>query len=167
MNKRKEYISWDEFFMGIASLASKRSKDPNTQVGACIVDKNNRILSIGYNGTPNGFSDEDFPWFREGKTSLDTKYPFVCHSEMNAIINYRGSRKDIEGATIYVTLFPCNECSKIIVQSGIKNIVYLSDNFRHKESLEASKLILDKCGVKYRKLNSNTNINIDLECKDE
>lgn len=160
MTERKDYINWDEFFMGIAILASMRSKDPNTQVGACIVDKNNRILSIGYNGTPNGFSDKDFPWNREGK-NLDTKYPFVCHSELNAIINYRGSRKDLENATLYVTLFPCNECSKIIIQSGIKNVVYLSDKYRDSDNNKASKIMYQKCGVSYRKLKSDRQINFN------
>ena len=114
--KRENYISWEEYFMAIAKLSAMRSKDPSTQVGACIVSNDNRILSIGYNGAPNGFSDEEFPWAREGK-NLDTKYPYVCHAEMNAILNYRGSKKDLENAKIYVDLFPCNECAKIIIQS--------------------------------------------------
>ena len=116
--KRKDYLEWDEYFMAIAKLSAMRSKDPSTQVGACIVSNDNRILSIGYNGAPNGFSDEKFPWGRDGK-NLDTKYPYVCHAELNAILNYRGSKKDLEDARIYVDLFPCNECAKIIIQSGI------------------------------------------------
>ena len=105
--KRADYISWDEYFMSIAKLSAKRSKDPSTQVGACIVSNDNRILSIGYNGAPNGFDDDKFPWAREGE-NLETKYPYVCHAEMNAILNYRGSKKDLENAKIYVDLFPCN-----------------------------------------------------------
>ena len=120
--KRKDYISWDEYFTGIAMLSGMRSKDPNTQVGACIVGKDNRILSVGYNGFPNGCSDELFPWAREGG-ALDTKYAFVAHSELNAILNYRGG--NLEGAKIYVTLFPCNECAKAIIQAGIKEVIYL------------------------------------------
>ena len=126
--KRKDYLEWDEYFMAIAKLSAMRSKDPSTQVGACIVSNDNRILSIGYNGAPNGFSDEKFPWGRDGK-NLDTKYPYVCHAELNAILNYRGSKKDLEDARIYVDLFPCNECAKIIIQSGIKEVIYLSDKY--------------------------------------
>ena len=124
-----------------------------------------RILSVGYNGAPNGFSDEDFPWNRDGNT-LETKYPFVCHGELNAIMNYRGSRKDFDGATIYVTLFPCNECSKAIVQSGIKHIIYLSDKYKDHDSNKASKIIYDKCGITYKKLKSSKKIDIDLERED-
>jgi dCMP deaminase len=124
--KRTNYLSWEEYFMGIARLTAMRSKDPSTQVGACIVDNENRILSVGYNGAPNGFEDEDFPWDREGEP-LNTKYLYVCHAEMNAISNFRGSRKDLKDATIYVDLFPCNECAKHIIQSGIKHIVYLKE----------------------------------------
>lgn len=151
-NKRKDYLSWDEFFMGIAKLAAGRSKDPSTQVGACIVDTNNRILSVGYNGAPNGFNDDDFPWNREGKSNLEKKYFFVCHAEFNAILNYRGSRKDLVGSKIYVDLFPCNECAKMIIQSGIKEIIYLSDKYADTEGTIASKTMLDTCGVNYRKL---------------
>ena len=114
--KRKDYLSWEEYFMGIAKLSAMRSKDPSTQVGACIVDHNNRILSIGYNGSPNGFEDDIFPWGRVGNP-LETKYMYVCHAEMNAILNYRGSRNELEGAKVYVDLFPCNECAKLIIQS--------------------------------------------------
>ncbi len=150
--KRKEYLTWDEFFMGVSSLAAKRSKDPSTQVGACIVDRENRILSIGYNGTPNGFNDDDFPWNRNGNNKNETKYPYVCHAELNAILNYRGSRKDLVGAKIYVDLFPCNECAKAIVQSGINEIIYKSDKYNNTEENDASKYILDTCGIKYRKI---------------
>lgn len=148
--QRKDYITWDEVFMATAKLYAMRSKDPSTQVSACIV-KNNRILSIGYNGAPNGFKDEIFPWAREGK-NLETKYFFVVHAERNAILNYRGSRKDLEGATLYVDLFPCNECAKEIIQVGITEVVYLSDKYAHTEGTIASKMLFDECGVKYRQL---------------
>lgn len=161
MNKRKDYLTWDEYFMGVARLSSKRSKDPNTTVGACIVGLDNRILSIGYNGAPNGFNDDDFPWDREGMP-LNTKYFYVCHAEMNAILNYRGSRKDLENAKIYVDLFPCNECTKLIIQSGIKEIIYLSDKYKDTDSVIASKKMLDTCGVKYRKLNVDKKIELDI-----
>lgn len=162
--KRKDYISWDEYFMAIAKLSAMRSKDPSTQVGACIVSSDNRILSIGYNGTPNGFNDDKFPWGREGE-NLDTKYPYVCHSEMNAILNYRGSKKDLEDAKLYVTLFPCNECAKIIIQSGIKNIIYLSDKYADSENNKASRRLFDECGVSYKKIELTEDrkvINIEL-----
>ncbi len=149
--KRENYLSWDEFFMGIAKLASGRSKDPNTQVGACIVDDNNRILSIGYNGTPNGFDDSCFPWNRDG-SKLEVKYTYVCHAELNAILNYHGARHDLVGSTIYVDLFPCNECAKAIIQSGIKEVVYLSDKYKGTDENIASKLMFDNCGVSYRKM---------------
>ncbi len=151
-NKRSDYLSWDEFFIGVAKLAAGRSKYPSTQVGACIVSKDNRILSIGYNGTPNNFDDDNFPWNRDGDTKNETKYPYVCHAELNAILNYAGSRKDLVGAKIYVDLFPCNECAKIIIQSGISEVVYLSDKYNGTEENLASKLLLDSCKVNYRKL---------------
>lgn len=154
--QRKEYLNWDQYFMGVAKLSALRSKDPSTQVGACIVGDDNRILSIGYNGTPNGFGDENFPWDREGMP-LDTKYLYVCHAEMNAIINYRGSRKELENAKIYVDLFPCNECAKIIIQSGIKEVIYLSDKYATKDSFIASKRLFDTCGVKYRQIELSEN----------
>jgi len=149
--KRKDYLNWDEYFMGIAKLTAGRSKDPNTQVGAVIVSENNRVLSTGYNGTPNGFNDDDFPWGRDGNP-LETKYMFVCHAEANAIDNFRGYKKDFENARIYVDLFPCNECAKKIIQSGIKEVVYLSDKYADSDSTKASKLLFDTCGVKYRLL---------------
>ena len=137
--------------MEIAKLSARRSKDPNTQVGACIVSKDNRILSIGYNGAPNGFPDECMPWERSGE-NLYTKYFYVCHAEMNAILNYRGSKKDLEEAKIYVDLFPCNECAKLIIQSGIKEVIYLSDKYDGTETNIASKMLFETCKVKYRKL---------------
>lgn len=162
MKKRNNYLTWDEYFMSIAKLSSMRSKDPNTQVGACIVAADNRILSIGYNGAPNGYSDDNFPWDREG-TPLETKYLFVCHAEMNAILNYRGSRKDLEGAKIYVDLFPCNECAKLIIQSGIKEVLYICDKYADTDGVKASKNLFDTCSVKYRKLNfEEKDINIKI-----
>ena len=148
--KRKDYLSWDEYFMGIAYLASMRSKDPNTQVGACIVDSNNKILSMGYNGFPIGCSDDEFPWNRDGEP-YDNKYFYVTHSELNAILNYRGG--SLEGAKLYVTLFPCNECAKACIQAGIKTIVYDSDKYAGTPSTRASKRMLDAAGVRYYQYN--------------
>lgn len=147
--QRKEYLTWDEFFMGVAELAARRSKDPNTQVGACIVSRDNRILSVGYNGTPNGYDDCCFPWDREGN-ELETKYLYVVHAERNAILNYRGSNKDLEGAKLYVDLFPCNECAKEIIQVGIKEVYYLDDKYAEQNSFIASKRMFDACNVKYK-----------------
>ena len=147
MNKREDYISWDEYFMGVAHLSGMRSKDPNTQVGACIVSKDNKILSMGYNGFPNGCTDEDFPWAREGE-ELDTKYPYVTHGELNAILNYRGG--SLEGTKLYVSLFPCNECAKAIIQAGIKTVVYDSDKYLGTPGNRASKRMFDLTKVKYR-----------------
>ena len=144
--QRKDYISWDEYFMGVAQLSGMRSKDPNTQVGACIVGNDNRILSMGYNGFPNGCSDDLFPWAREGG-EMGTKYPFVTHSELNAILNYRGG--SLEGTKIYVSLFPCNECAKAIIQAGIKTVVYATDKYKDSESVKASKMMVDAAGVAY------------------
>lgn len=141
--KRDDYISWDEYFMGVSILAAKRSKDPSTQVGACIVDQNNVILTTGYNGFPKGCSDDEFPWDREGEV---TKYPYVVHAELNAILNAQG--KDLNGAKLYVDLFPCNECAKAIIQSGIKEIVYLSDKYADTPGVQASKMMLRAAGVK-------------------
>jgi len=145
--KRSGYISWDEYFMGVALLAAQRSKDPNTQVGACIVDDQNRILSTGYNGFPYGCSDDVFPWDREGK---DTKYPYVVHAELNAILNTRG--KSLAGSRIYVALFPCNECAKAIIQAGIKEVIYLSDKYGTTPMTLASKRMLAAAGVSARPL---------------
>ena len=154
---RKGYLNWDEYFMAIAKLTAMRSKDPNTQVGACIVSSDNRILSIGYNGTPNGYSDSTFPWDREG-SPLDTKYLYVCHAELNAILNFRGGRRELEGSKIYVDLFPCNECAKAIIQCGIKEVIYLSDKYSETDSVIASKRMFDTCNVKYRQIELNKDI---------
>ena len=142
MGKREDYISWDEYFMGVAALSAMRSKDPNTQVGACIVSPEHKILSMGYNGFPLGCSDDEFPWEREGE---DNKYFYSTHSELNAILNYRGG--SLEGATIYVTLFPCNECAKAIIQSGIRTLVYDSDKYADTAMVKASKKMLKAAGV--------------------
>mgnify|MGYP002569994796 CR=1 FL=1 len=146
--KRSDYISWDEYFMSIAKLSAMRSKDPSTQVGACIVSNDNRILSIGYNGAPNGYSDENFPWGREGN-NLETKYPYVCHAELNAILNSIGNLK---GCRIYVSLFPCHECVKAIIQSGISEIIFEDDKYSGTDSDRAAKRMLDAAGVKYTKV---------------
>ncbi|MBO5998918.1 MAG: dCMP deaminase family protein [Lachnospiraceae bacterium] len=145
--KRTDYISWDEYFMGVAMLAGMRSKDPNTQVGCCIVSRQNKILSIGYNGFPMGVSDDVFPWSRDGEP-LMTKYPYVTHSELNAILNYRGG--SLEGAILYVSLFPCNECAKAIIQSGIKTVVYDSDKYAGTDSMVASRRMFEAAGVECR-----------------
>ena len=151
--KREDYITWDEYFMGIAILSAERSKDPSTQVGACIVSENNKILSTGYNGMPIGCNDDEMPWEREADKPNDTKYPFVCHAELNAILN-SPSLIDNKNAKIYVALFPCNECAKAIIQSGIKEIIYACDKYAQTDAVIASKMMLDRAGVKYRKYES-------------
>ena len=145
-HKREGYLTWDEYFMGVAMLSGMRSKDPNSQVGACIVSADNKILSMGYNGFPSGCSDDEFPWEREGEP-YNTKYLYVTHSELNAILNYRGG--SLEGAKLYVSLFPCNECAKAIIQAGIKTIVYDSDKYSDTPAVKASKRMLDAAGVRY------------------
>ncbi len=147
--KRKDYISWDEYFMGIALLSAKRSKDPSTQVGACIVNQYSKIVGIGYNGFPIGCDDDTLPWGKTSDDINDTKYPYVVHAEANAILN---STKDLHGARVYVALFPCNECTKLIIQSGIKEIIYLSDKYKDTDSVKASKKMLDLAKVTYRQL---------------
>ncbi|MGN0170987.1 MAG: deoxycytidylate deaminase [Lachnospiraceae bacterium] len=159
-DKRQDYISWDEYFMGVAMLSGMRSKDPNTQVGACIVSQDNKILSMGYNGFPIGCSDDEFPWTREGDP-LDNKYFYTTHSELNAILNYRGG--SLEGAKLYVSLFPCNECAKAIIQAGIKTIVYDSDKYAMTPSTIASKRMLDAAGVRYYKYeHTGRDVHFDL-----
>ena len=159
--KRQEYLSWDDYFMAVALLSGKRSKDPSTQVGACIVNENNIIESIGYNGFPKGCSDDEFPWEREGDT-LNTKYAYVVHGELNAILNCKG--KDLTGCRIYVGLFPCNECAKAIIQSGIKEVVYLSDKYAETDIVKASKRMLNAAGVKLTQLEPE-HFNIELSFK--
>ena len=164
--KRDNYISWDEYFMGVALLAAQRSKDPNTQVGACIVSGENScygknvIISTGYNGFPIGCSDDEYPWEREGCCN-DTKYPFVVHAELNAILNAHG--KSLLGTKIYVALFPCNECAKAIIQSGIKEVIYLSDKYANADSTLASKRMLTSAGVKFTQFKpTKENITLDF-----
>ena len=146
--KREGYLSWDEYFMGVAELSALRSKDPSTQVGACIVSRDNKIMSVGYNGMPKSCSDDEFPWDREGG-ALDTKYFFVCHAELNAILNYRGG--SLEGSRLYATLFPCNECAKAIIQSGIKTVIYDDDKYANTPSNICARKMFDAAGVEYRK----------------
>lgn len=144
--KRSNYLNWDEYFMGVALLSAQRSKDSSTQVGACIVNNENKILSVGYNGMPCGCDDEEMPWNREGEP-LDTKYMYVCHAELNAILN--NDSGSLKGTKIYVTLFPCNECAKAIIQSGIKEVIYLSDKYAETDSVKGSKRMFDMAGIKY------------------
>lgn len=153
MGKREDFITWDEYFMGIALLSSYRSKDPSTQVGACIVDSNNKIMSVGYNGFPIGCDDDSFPWDRSADSDYDTKYPYVCHAELNAILNSGG--RNLQGCKIYVALFPCNECAKAIIQSGIKEVIYISDKYADTVGVRASKRMMDAAGVKYTKIALN------------
>ena len=148
MDKRNGYISWDEYFMGVALLAAERSKDPNTQVGACIVDDQNRILSTGYNGFPHGCSDDEFPWNRD-EAAGETKYQFVVHAQLNAILNARG--KSLSGSKVYVALFPCNECAKAIIQAGISEVIYLSDKYHDTDSSVAARKMFDSAGIAYTK----------------
>ena len=151
--KRTDYISWDEYFMGIAMLAARRSKDPNTQVGACIVSEDNIIISTGYNGMPKGCSDDEFPWDRKGENEAATKYPYVVHAELNAILNASG--RDLRGSRIYVALFPCNECAKAIIQSGIKEVIYLSDKYNDTMLNLVSKRMLEAAGVKFTRMRTD------------
>lgn len=158
--KREDYISWDEYFMGIAMMSAQRSKDPSTQVGACIVSSENRILSVGYNGMPRNCDDDIFPWDRDGD-DLNTKYMFVCHAELNAILNYSGT--NLKGSKVYVTLFPCNECAKALIQSGVAEIIYYSDKYSDSFSTLAAKRMFESAGIKmtlYKK--SGKEINISL-----
>lgn len=144
--KRKDYLNWDEYFMSIAILSGQRSKDPNSQVGCCIVGEDNKIASVGYNGMPFGCNDDDFSWDRKAESWVDTKYPYVCHSELNAILNYRGG--SLKNHKIYVTLFPCNECAKAIIQCGIKEIIYADDKYAKEENVIASKKMLKAASIK-------------------
>ena len=148
-SKRENVISWDEFFMRVAIAAQLRSKDPNTQVGACIADTNHRILSVGYNGTPSALNDDDFPW-GTSDDPLEDKHNYVVHAEANAVLNYRGSLKDLGGATVYVTLFPCHDCAKIMAQVGIGEVVYLDNKYADTDDARISRRILDSCGIRSR-----------------
>ncbi len=160
--KRTDYISWDDYFMAVAQLSALRSKDPSTQVGACIVNTKKRIIGIGYNGFPSGCSDDKLSWGREGDF-LDTKYPYVCHAELNAIAN-SSNKSELEGATVYTSLFPCNECAKLIVQVGVREVVFLSDKYHDADNMVASRKILDMAGVAYRQL-TPTSSDISLSLK--
>ena len=148
-SKRQDYISWDEYFMGVAVLSSMRSKDPNTQVGACIVSPEKKIIGVGYNGFPIGCSDDELPWDRDGNW-IETKYPYVCHAELNAILN--SSLPSLKGATLYVALFPCNECAKAIIQVGIKKVVYLANKYKDTDATKASVKMLEAAGVELQEL---------------
>lgn len=147
--KRTNYISWDEYFMAVAKLAGMRSKDPNSQVGCCIVSADNKILSMGYNGFPRGCSDDEYPWRREDDDPLKTKYLYVTHSELNAILNYRGG--SLEGAKLYVSMFPCNECAKAIIQAGIKTVIYELNKYPDSDAVKASMRMFNSAGVAYRR----------------
>ena len=149
MNKREDYLTWDEYFMGVALLSALRSKDPNTRVGACIINDQKKIVGIGYNGLPIGCEDDEFPWSREGEF-LETKYPYVCHAELNAVLNKISV--DLHRCTIYVSHFPCNECAKVIIQSGIKEVIYLEDKYAETDPVIASKRMFDAAEVQSRHL---------------
>jgi dCMP deaminase len=160
--KRSDYISWEEYFMAVAQLSAQRSKDPNSQVGACIVNRNKRIIGIGYNGFPTGCNDDELPWSRDGDY-LDTKYAYVCHAEMNAITN-ASNKPDLAGAVLYVSLFPCNECAKLVVQVGITEVVYLADKYPDQDIFIAARKIFDMAGVTCRQLvPRNRRLDIVLE----
>lgn len=152
------HITWDEYFMGVALLSAKRSKDPNTQVGACIINSKKRIIGIGYNGFPMGCDDNVFPWESKSESELDTKYPYVVHAEANAILN---SSAPLEGSTVYVSLFPCNDCAKLIIQSGIKKIIYMDDKYKDQDNNIAARRMLDAAGVKYEKMDKYLEVNIN------
>lgn len=152
--KRTNYLSWDEYFMSVAFLSAQRSKDPNSQVGACVVNGDRKIVGIGYNGMPNGCSDDELPWSRVSENELDTKYPYVCHAEMNAILNKNSA--DLKGCFIYVALFPCNECTKLIIQAGIKEVIYYSDKYHNQPQCKASRKLLDLARVNYRQFKPKT-----------
>ncbi|CAK8697102.1 deoxycytidylate deaminase-like [Clavelina lepadiformis] len=160
--KRTDYLDWQDYFMSVAFLSAQRSKDPSTQVGACIVNDEKKIVGIGYNGMPNRCSDDELPWKREADEWLETKYPYVCHAEMNAIMNKNSS--SVKGCSIYVALFPCNECAKLIVQSGIKEVIYYSDKHKDKDTMKASRRLLDLANVTYKQhIPKNSQVVIDFD----
>jgi dCMP deaminase len=160
MPKREDYISWDAYFMGVALLSAKRSKDPRTQVGACIVNRQNRIMSVGYNGLPTGCGDDDFPWEAQGEDN-DTKYPYVCHAELNAILNAGG--RSLENCILYTALYPCCECAKAIIQCGVKEVRYLSDKYHEQLRFTASRRLFAAAGVQTTPLSfDRTQIVIDF-----
>ncbi|XP_077333397.1 deoxycytidylate deaminase isoform X2 [Lithobates pipiens] len=147
--KREDYLEWCEYFMAVAFLSAQRSKDPSSQVGACIVNPENKIVGIGYNGMPNGCPDDALPWARAAADKLDTKYPYVCHAELNAIMNKNSA--DVKGCDMYVALFPCNECAKLIIQAGIKEVIYMSDKYHDSPEMKAARFMFDLAGIKYTK----------------
>ena len=157
--KREQVLSWDDYFMGLAHLSALRSKDPSTQVGACIVDENRKVVSIGYNGLPIGCSDDEFPWGREGGM-LESKYAFVVHAELNAILN---STRSLHGCTLYVSLFPCNECAKAIIQSGIRKVIYECDKYANEDNVKASKKMLKAAGVELVQMNKKISVQVSIE----
>ena len=157
--KRQNVLTWDEYFMGMAHLSALRSKDPNTQVGACIVNADNKVVGIGYNGLPRGCSDDEFPWENKGE-NLETKYPFVVHAELNAILN---SDASLKGCRIYVSLFPCNECAKAIIQCGITKIVYEDDKYADTDGVIASKKMLTASGVEFEQLKQKISLNVKVD----
>jgi len=159
--KKNTYLKWDEYFMGIALLSAKRSKDPHTSVGACIVSQDNKIVSVGYNGMPRGCSDDEYPWNRKADSELETKYLYVCHAELNAILNYSGIH--MRHSKIYTTLFPCNECTKALIQVGISEVIYLSDKYAETASVIAAKRMMKSAGICYRKYEpANKTISLDI-----
>lgn len=158
--KRKDYLSWEQYFMAVAMLSAQRSKDPNTQVGACIVDQRRRIVAVGYSGFPTGCSDDELPWNREGPP-LETKYPFVCHAELNAILNRNSA--DLCGCTLYTTLFPCNECAKAIIQSGIAEVVFLSDKYHDSDIYKAARIMFEMAGVRVRGFVEKISVRLETE----
>eukprot|EP00451_Oxyrrhis_marina_P002706 CAMPEP_0204273482 /NCGR_PEP_ID=MMETSP0468-20130131/23493_1 /ASSEMBLY_ACC=CAM_ASM_000383 /TAXON_ID=2969 /ORGANISM="Oxyrrhis marina" /LENGTH=213 /DNA_ID=CAMNT_0051249519 /DNA_START=25 /DNA_END=666 /DNA_ORIENTATION=+ len=157
---RQGALSWDEYFMSVAFLSAMRSKDPSTQVGAVVVNEENRIVGIGYNGFPKGIRDSDLSWARSGPY-LDTKYPYVCHAEMNAILNK--NEANVNGCRLYVSLFPCDACAKIAVQSGIKQILYASDKHHDTDTTKASKRILELAGVATRQLRVSRPVHLNFD----
>ncbi|MBQ6537425.1 MAG: dCMP deaminase family protein [Eubacterium sp.] len=158
--KREDSLSWDQYFMGVAKMSAMRSKDPHTSVGACIVGEDNKILSMGYNGMPRGCSDEEFPWGRDGDDPLTTKYIYVCHAELNAILNYSGT--NMHGARIYTTLFPCNECTKALIQVGIREVIYMDNLYPDSASVVAAKKMMKSAGITYRKYEP-TGVSVTIE----
>ncbi|XP_052342654.1 deoxycytidylate deaminase-like isoform X3 [Oncorhynchus keta] len=148
--KREDYLEWPEYFMAVAFLSAQRSKDPSSQVGACIVNQENKIVGIGYNGMPNGCDDDLLPWSCSADDRLDTKYPYVCHAELNAIMNKNSA--DVKGCSMYVALFPCNECAKLIIQAGIKDVIYLSDKYHDIPEMTASRRLLNLAGIQYKRV---------------
>ena len=151
--RRKDYIDWDMYFMSVACISAKRSKDPSTQVGACIVNKDNIIVGVGYNGMPRGCSDDEMPWERSADNPLHTKYPYVCHAELNAILNTNTA--SLKGCTLYVTLFPCNECAKVIIQSGIKEVVFYENKYPDTNETKAANLLFQNCDITVRKYHAS------------